>query len=220
MKFIVYCHTNKLNGKAYIGWTNKSIDVRWREHCGASKKSLLHFHLAIKKYGVGDEIWQHEILDVLAKQKGAKRAEIVWIEHRKTTNFHEGHFGYNMTDGGDGAAGFKYTDVQRQNIKRIRAEMKDVHRLNNTGEKNPMFGRKQSAASKEKNRLSNIKTHNSPEVLEANRQANIRTHNLPEVKERNSRLVREALARPEVKAKMKRNREIRSFRRKSRKWLK
>lgn len=46
--FKIYCVTNLINNKKYIGITSRSIQLRFNEHC-SHKKTLLY--LAIKKYG-------------------------------------------------------------------------------------------------------------------------------------------------------------------------
>lgn len=218
MTFIVYCHTNLLNGKRYVGWTGKTLEERWAEHFRASRRSRLHFHLAIKKYD-GLDIWEHEVICSASSEEEAKQLERFWISELKTTNFRQDHNGYNMTDGGDGTSGFTYSEEQRANIKRIRAEMKEIHRQNNIGDKNPMFGRCHSHESIEKNRKSNIATHNRPDVKERNRLANQKTHNDPVFKEAQRKRLVEAMNRPEVREKLKRTRELRKFKRLASRWF-
>ena len=101
--FLVYKHTNKLNGRAYIGYTSKSIEVRWQEHCNAAiiSNSSTTFHKAIKKFGV--ENWEHEILvNDIQSIDDAKQLEIQLITEHWTYVKHPFSYGYNMTQGGDG----------------------------------------------------------------------------------------------------------------------
>ena len=62
----IYCHTNIINGKKYIGQTTKvPYTMRW-ERQENSYKSSPKFHNAIKKYG-----WQnftHEIVKQIQEQ--------------------------------------------------------------------------------------------------------------------------------------------------------
>lgn len=62
MSCIVYYHTNRVNGKKYVGYTKMTtIDKRWRIHIEVAKMgSTLFFHNAIRKYGI--DAWDHEIL--------------------------------------------------------------------------------------------------------------------------------------------------------------
>lgn len=97
-QFIVYKHTNTINGKCYVGLTFRDIKQRWSEHCAkANDESQYNFHKAIRKYGVGDDIWHHEILEVLNIELYAKASEIFWIDFYNSMKY-----GYNMTSGGDG----------------------------------------------------------------------------------------------------------------------
>ena len=36
----IYCVTNKINGKQYVGKTTESITKRFKEHCNDSKKEI------------------------------------------------------------------------------------------------------------------------------------------------------------------------------------
>lgn len=109
--YIVYCHTNRSNGKRYIGWATvkegqTSYDAmmrRWREHCyDVRHGSKFIFHNAIRKHGVDN--WDHEVLETHPSEDLVKATEIrLIVEYR--TLFHDyPDLGYNMTPGGDGRA--------------------------------------------------------------------------------------------------------------------
>lgn len=110
--FIVYKHTNLINGKAYIGWTSFSQEKRWNDHCySATNKSKYVFHKAIRKYGTS--CWIHEILETHDIQECAKLAEIRLIKKHQTYIIDYPNNGYNMTSGGDGTSGYKPSLAQR-----------------------------------------------------------------------------------------------------------
>lgn len=97
-EFVVYCHTNNINNKKYIGITCQSISQRFRN--GKGYKSCPHFNNAIKLYGWDN--FSHEILFSGLSQDEAKEKEIELIKKYKTRN---PKYGYNMTPGGEGYCG-------------------------------------------------------------------------------------------------------------------
>lgn len=58
MGYVVYCHTNKINGKRYIGITSRKPERRWRN--GEGYYHNQHFYASIQKYGWHN--FMHEIL--------------------------------------------------------------------------------------------------------------------------------------------------------------
>lgn len=104
-KFTIYCHTNKVNGKPYVGQTVDSMEGRWKEHLSAAKKnrgSRIFGH-AIRKYG--PDAFGHEVLDVVDTQAEADLAEVKWIGLKKSRSPH----GYNLALGG-GGPGYHHED--------------------------------------------------------------------------------------------------------------
>ena len=98
--FIIYKHTNKKENKSYIGMTSKSVDERWIQHCmsafGPNRKRY-KFHLALRKFGIDEDVWEHEIIeDNITDISAACEREIFWIESCNT----KWPNGYNMTVGG------------------------------------------------------------------------------------------------------------------------
>lgn len=126
-------HTNRTNGKRYIGWTSKTMEERWQFHCMMAMKfnSRLIFHQAIRKYG--PESFDHKVLVVTESMIEAKNYEKTYIELHQTFAFDLQHWGYNGTRGGDGAVGHKHTP---ETLIRMSESQK--------GEKNHMFGKKTS----------------------------------------------------------------------------
>lgn len=92
----IYCITNLINKKKYIGQTIKSIFQRFKEHKSYSKKkSKCYFHRAIQKYG--EENFSVEILDYAYSSEELNQKEEDWIYILNTF----GPEGYNMTSGGN-----------------------------------------------------------------------------------------------------------------------
>jgi hypothetical protein len=91
----IYKITNNINGKCYIGKTERTIQVRWSEHIRLSRLKLdLPLYRAFSKYSVNnfsiEEVEQCDsaILD---------EREIYWIDY-----FNSYRKGYNCTAGGEG----------------------------------------------------------------------------------------------------------------------
>lgn len=106
MGYVVYCHTNKINGKRYIGITSRKPEYRWRNGEGYSHNQ--HFYASIQKYGWHN--FTHEILYFGLKKEDAWKIEKRLIAEYDTTNEQKG---YNIGTGGEhGADGSKRTPEQ------------------------------------------------------------------------------------------------------------
>lgn len=97
----IYKHTNKVNGKCYIGQTcRKNPNERWNNGKGYIGTI---FGKAIEKYGW--ENFSHEIIeDGLTSEEEANKREIYWISHYNSFAGVSNSNGYNMTRGGDDRA--------------------------------------------------------------------------------------------------------------------
>ena len=94
MKWCIYKHVNKANGKIYIGQTRKSLQERWKN--GKGYGSRTRFSQAIAKYGWDGFI--HEVIEEnIESQEYANEREIYWINYY---NSYDCNYGYNMTPGG------------------------------------------------------------------------------------------------------------------------
>lgn len=123
-KWCVYKHTTP-SGKVYIGITSQKPERRWRN--GDGYKSNPYFYHAIQKYG-WDNI-EHEILFDKLKEDDAKSKEIELIEKYDSYNRNKG---YNLTLGGEGTTGHKWTEEERKEISK---RFKDWYANNSLSEK-------------------------------------------------------------------------------------
>jgi group I intron endonuclease len=108
-RFTIYCHTNRVNGKRYVGQTVYSMEKRWTDHVSAAKSSKCGspvFKRAILKHG--PDAFDHEVLEVVWTQEEADAAESKWIEQLTCRVPH----GYNLKSGG-GGNGRVHDDTKR-----------------------------------------------------------------------------------------------------------
>ena len=107
--FTIYRHTNRVNGKRYVGQTVGSVTSRWREHLSAARagRGSPVLGAAIHKYGA--DAFEHEVLDVVTTQAGADIAETVWIKQSNSRV----PSGYNLFSGG-GSNGHHHEDTKRR----------------------------------------------------------------------------------------------------------
>ena len=99
----IYCITNLINGKQYIGKTTYSVTKRFQEHCRDSKKERCNkrpLYDAMNKYGI-----ENFIVEELCECDNEELSsyEIQYIEKYNTYSK-----GYNATKGGDGSILFDY----------------------------------------------------------------------------------------------------------------
>lgn len=97
------------SGKVYIGIT-KNVYTRWQQHVlDAHRGSKCTLHKAIRKYGFDN--FKKEIL-VTSTLSYVKEMEVKAIAAYSTMV----PAGYNMTAGGDGTAGYIFTDEDKMKI--------------------------------------------------------------------------------------------------------
>lgn len=113
--FYVYQIINLINGKIYIGQSQSKY--KWTQHLyvAADPANQAHslIHRAIKKYG--QENFEFRIIQYLNTLKEALDAEKYWIQYYQTNvSKFKTTLGYNLTDGGDGTGGFKWSDESRK----------------------------------------------------------------------------------------------------------
>jgi group I intron endonuclease len=117
----VYCATNQINGKQYIGKTMHKLSCRKKQHIKSAKNnSKLAFHEALRKYGLKNFVWEKIFED---NDNGLLlSAETHYIKKYNTISPH----GYNLTYGGEGIS------FSEETIKKIRGLTKKQWSNNKT----------------------------------------------------------------------------------------
>lgn len=103
----IYCITNLINKKKYVGKTTYSITKRFQEHCRDSKKERCErrpLYDAMNKYGIENFVVK-ELIECPNDELDSY--EKMYIEKLQTY----GHNGYNATKGGDGSILFDYDKI-------------------------------------------------------------------------------------------------------------
>lgn len=123
----VYIHTNRTNNKSYIGITHKLPDKRWGKNGeryldkyknGSYKHPL--FARALKKYSDWDNDWEHIVFADNLSEREAKHMEKLLIALYQTNVCRYGSdYGYNCTDGGDGAVGYRHTEESKKKMSQV-----------------------------------------------------------------------------------------------------
>ena len=139
-KHCVYIHTNKINGKKYVGQTSSKPEHRWNN--GNGYKTQPYFYRAIQKYGWDN--FDHEIIASNLTQEEADNFEILLINELNTINR---DFGYNTCTGGR-TGGHIQTEETRKKMSETRKgkPLSEYHKQriseSKLGECNPMYGTK------------------------------------------------------------------------------
>lgn len=92
--YTVYCHTNKINNKRYVGVTRQKPEKRWNNGLGYQHST--YFYNAIKKYGWHN--FSHEILYSGLNKEDAENIEKFLIKEWSLQN---PKYGYNIETGGN-----------------------------------------------------------------------------------------------------------------------
>lgn len=107
--YCVYVHTNKTNGKVYVGLTGMKPEDRWRNGNGYHNKT--YFKNAIDKYGWDN--FTHEIIKDNLTKEDAANWEIYYISFYKSS---DRRYGYNMSSGGENGGGHPQSEETRRKI--------------------------------------------------------------------------------------------------------
>ena len=109
------------NGKKYVGLTTHNPEKRKNEHLSCSRNMNPKYlvHKAIKLYG--EDSFEMIILVKSKNKDELKSLEINYIQEHNT--YFENGLGYNMTLGGEGMFGYKFSDEIKLKMSRIRKEI-------------------------------------------------------------------------------------------------
>ena len=169
---MVYGYIYKIqfpNEKCYIGLTERTIELRWKEHRKDAKAGDTRcLYKAIRKYNMVDT-FQMIVIDTAETEKELCEKEIAYIEIYNS--HYKSGYGYNMTYGGEGTNGYSFTDEDRQKhseaLKKYfedpEARQKHSEALKKYYEDNPEAGQKHSEALK--------KYYENPEAIRKNSEA-------------------------------------------------
>lgn len=106
MNGVIYIHSNKVNGKVYVG-QSRNLKNRW----SSRYSSQTYFSNAIKKWG-WDGFDHQIVVDGIQTQKELDRFEKLWISVLRAT---DRNLGYNLTLGGaTGTLGWIPSDKTRR----------------------------------------------------------------------------------------------------------
>lgn len=133
-KYFVYAHTNKTNGKVYIGITSRETpEQRW--NYGFGYVTQPRFNNAIRKYGWDN--FEHTVIAGGLSQEAAGLLEKVLID---MLNTRDDRYGYNIVEGGGyGVIGLVHSDESKRKMS-----------IAKKGERHPNYGKHLSDATKEK----------------------------------------------------------------------
>ena len=150
--YVVYKHTSP-SGKVYIGITSQKPIKRWGLN-GQQYSGSKYFWKAIQKYGWENFI--HEILHENLSRDEARSLEMSLIAQFRSN---EEAFGYNITIGGGGAAGYKQSQEHIQKRMEKTAEklrgrhLSEEHKLKIKEKSGYWQGKHRSPETKEKLRV-------------------------------------------------------------------
>lgn len=173
----VYKHTNKINGKVYIGKTSKKPEYRWNNGKGYSGQK--HFYNSINKYGWDN--FSHEIIKTGLTKEESSALEIELIQKYESTNPDKG---YNSTAGGGGMLGWHHTEeslskirhsnsvrgVSKETREKMRAIMKAKYADGNT----PFKGKHHTEESKKLLSLAHLGKSTGPMKEETKRKISLK----------------------------------------------
>ena len=146
--YCIYCHTNTINGKKYIGQTKYGENPQQRWRYGSGYQNCEVFNKAIQKYG-WDNFEHHILLDGLTQDE-ANYFEEFYIKLYHTCIIDKDCWGYNSTYGGDNSL---VSDLTREKLRQSSLKLWN----NEEYRKKVTYGRKgRKHSQKTKQLISNI----------------------------------------------------------------
>ena len=116
---VIYCLTNRLNHKKYIGQTI-DYNKRMGEHRRGNNTESRYIYNAIKKYGW--ESFEHSVIATATTKQDLDVMERHYIKEYDTMN---NDLGYNLTSGGEG--GNQFSEESRKLISDLKQAWWDSH---------------------------------------------------------------------------------------------
>ena len=181
-KGIIYEWRNKLDGKFYVGQTIRPKG-RYKNHVKAQGDSV--FHRAIRLHGIENfeytvvATYEHETEQGLYDLLNEAEKERIKFRNSLVPN------GYNVAEGGKN--GNTLSGMTEEEYVAHCNKISNLLKGKFTGENNPMYGKKQSDESKEKNRQSHLGKHYSDDTRKKHSE--------------NAKGEKNPMKRPEVRAK-------------------
>lgn len=122
MSHVIYMAINKVNGKKYVGF-DSNWPSRKKHHenqtfrtPGTKGYSKTNFHNALRKYGFENFDWV--VLETYEPIDEFDRYCLNVLEPKHISEQNSFEEGYNSTLGGEGSYGFRFTEEQRNELKR------------------------------------------------------------------------------------------------------
>lgn len=108
---IIYCITNLINNKMYIGQTSRTWQERWKDHLESARdlNNQRPLYRAMRKYGI--ENFSFSIIENCPNDKLNER-EQYWINEKQTWIAEHPNSGYNLTCGGNNGTKYSYDYIR------------------------------------------------------------------------------------------------------------
>lgn len=119
MSFYVYVHTNKVNGKRYVGLTTTKPEYRWRKN-GTGYVKQPRFYRSIQKYGWDN--FDHQVFEVNTKD------EMYYLEQYLITFYDTMNSGYNLSRGGESGNNQMKNSYSDEYIKSCKRKYNMTHK--------------------------------------------------------------------------------------------